>query len=301
VVPLQRRHVILIAVASDGVGMSEPVFSKRGGSLQVREIAALTGARVVSSHHDVRITDIAALDRAGPHDLTFADASSSETMLRGSHAGACFITPALAKSAPAGTAVLIVDNPYVAFVTAAHALFPQSDRPSSLFETQGRAGSALVHATARLEPGVVIDPAAMVGPRAEIGSGTLVGPMAAIGPDVRVGRDCAIGAGASVANALIGDRVTIRAGCRIGEGGFGGGRGDVPRVGRVIIQDGVEIGANSTVDRGTLGDTVIGEGAKIDSLSRIPADMMVERHCAIVAAGSVQRRAPQAEAKDRPR
>jgi UDP-3-O-[3-hydroxymyristoyl] glucosamine N-acyltransferase len=131
----------------------------------------------------------------------------------------------------------------------------------------------------------------MVGPRAEIGSGTLIGPMVAIGPDVRIGRDCAIGAGASLRNALIGDRVVIQAGCRIGEGGIGAGP-NAPRIGRVIIQDGVEIGANSTIDRGTLGDTVIGEGAKIDNLARIAPDMMIERHCVIVAGSTAASGAP---------
>jgi UDP-3-O-[3-hydroxymyristoyl] glucosamine N-acyltransferase len=265
--------------------MSEPVFSKRGEGLTTREIASLTGAQIEPPDSSLRIFNIAALDRAGPHDLAFADSSSDEDALRGTRAGICFLPRILAKSAPSGTVALVVEAPYLAFVTAANALFSGSARPSSLFETQGRAESALVHATARLEPGVVIDPAAMVGPRAEIGSGTLIGPMAAIGPEVRIGRDCVIGAGTSVTHALIGDRVVVRAGCRIGEAGFSVRRSGTPQVGRVIIQDGVEIGANSTIDRGTIGDTVIGEGARIDNLSRIAADMVVGRHCVIVTEG----------------
>jgi UDP-3-O-[3-hydroxymyristoyl] glucosamine N-acyltransferase len=145
-----------------------------------------------------------------------------------------------------------------------------------------------VHPTARLESGVVIDPAAVIGPRAEIGAGTTVAPGAVIGPEVRIGRDCAIGAGATIVHALIGDRVIIHAGARIGQDGFGylpgpGGHGKIPQVARVIIQDGVEIGANSTVDRGFIRDTVIGEGTKIDNLVQIAHNCEIGRHCVLAA------------------
>ena len=115
-------------------------------------------------------------------------------------------------------------------------------RPSSLFEAGGVSASALVHPTARLENGVTIDPAAVIGPRAEIGAGTVIAAGAVIGPEVRIGRDCTIGAGATIVHALIGDRVIIHAGARIGQDGFGylpgpSGHGKVPQVGRVIIQD----------------------------------------------------------------
>jgi UDP-3-O-[3-hydroxymyristoyl] glucosamine N-acyltransferase len=131
-----------------------------------------------------------------------------------------------------------------------------------------------------------------VGPRSEIGAGTIVGPTAVIGPDVRIGRDGAVGAGSTVTNALIGDRVTIHPGCRIGQDGFGyqfsGGRhGKIPQVGRVIIQDDVDIGAGCTIDRGAMGDTVIGEGTKIDNLVQIGHNVSIGRHCIIVAQSGI--------------
>ncbi len=131
-----------------------------------------------------------------------------------------------------------------------------------------------MHPTARLEAGVTIDPLAVIGPRAEIGAGTLIGAGAVIGPDVRIGRDCAIGADASILCALIGDRVIIHPGARIGQDGFGylpsaKGHQKIPQTRRVIIQDDVEIGANTTIDRGATRDTVIGEGTKIDNLVQI--------------------------------
>jgi UDP-3-O-[3-hydroxymyristoyl] glucosamine N-acyltransferase len=123
---------------------------------------------------------------------------------------------------------------------------------------------------------------------AEIGAGTIIGPAAVIGPDVRIGRDCAIGASATIVHALIGDRVVIHPGVRIGQDGFGflpgpAGYGKVPQVGRVIIQNDVEIGANSTIDRGAIRDTVIGEGTKIDNLVQIGHNCEIGRHCVMAA------------------
>ena len=142
--------------------------------------------------------------------------------------------------------------------------------------------------SARTEDGVSIEPGAVIGPRAEIGSGTVIGANAVIGADVRIGRDCSIGSGTSLSNALIGDRVIIHPGCKVGQDGFGyvmGGKGHlkVPQVGRVIIQDDVEIGAGTTIDRGAIRDTVIGEGTKIDNLVQVGHNVSIGRHCVIVA------------------
>ena len=114
----------------------------------------------------------------------------------------------------------------------------------------------------------------MIGPRAEIGAGTVINAGAVIGPGVRIGRECAIGPHVSITHALIGDRVIIHPGTRIGQDGFGyimgaKGHSKVPQIGRVIIQDDIEIGANTTIDRGAIRDTVIGEGTKIDNLVQI--------------------------------
>jgi len=159
-------------------------------------------------------------------------------------------------------------------------------RPSSLSTASGVDASASVAATARLEQAVTVDMGVRIGPRAEIGSATIVGANAVIGPEVRVGRNCAIGAGATIFHALIGDRVIVHPGARIGQDGFGyvpgkGGHLKVPQVGRVIVQDDVEIGAGTTIDRGASRDTVIGEGTKIDNLVQIGHNVTIGRHCLI--------------------
>lgn len=273
--------------------MSEPVFFQRGRGLTIDEIVALTGAAVrglsaPDLRLDLRLGNIAPVDRAGPHDLTFLDTVKFESRMPNVRAGACLTTRRFEARIPERVIVLIVDDPYRAFIAVAEVLFPQSNCPSSLFEQQGSNAGAFVHATVRIEDGVTVDPGAVVGPRAEIGAGTVIAPGAVIGPDVRIGRDSAVGAGASVTHALIGDRVTIHPGCRIGQDGFGfltgqAGHRKVPQIGRVIVQNDVEIGANTTIDRGGMRDTVIGEGTKIDNLVQIAHNVTIGRNCLIAA------------------
>lgn len=268
--------------------MSDPLFLRYARGLTLEEIATLSGAaRPVEPARARRIVNVAAIDRAGPGDLSFFDNKRFAAAAAASHAGACLTTAALAKILPKRVIALVVREPYRAFVAAARKLFPHALRPSSLYEA-GEISGAHVHATARLEHNVSVDPGAVIGPRAEVGSGSVIGAGAVIGPDVRIGRDCAIGAGASVTNALIGDRVIVHPGCRIGQDGFGfvmspTGHLKIPQVGRVIIQDDVEIGAGSTIDRGAIRDTVIGEGTKIDNLVQVGHNASIGRHCILVA------------------
>jgi UDP-3-O-[3-hydroxymyristoyl] glucosamine N-acyltransferase len=268
--------------------MSEPVFLRRSEGLTLDEIASIGGAAVpADAPHARRIAGIAPLDRASPNDLTFFENTNYAPAARLTHAGACMTTAALAKELPGHVAVFIVHEPYRSFVTVARAMFPQALQPSSLREPGDIAG-AHVDRTARLEDGVTVEPGAVIGPHAEIGSGTLIGANAVIGAEVHVGRDCAIGAGTTLSNALIGDRVLVHPGCKIGQDGFGfvmGGKGHlkVPQIGRVIIQDDVEIGAGTTIDRGAIRDTVIGEGTKIDNLVQVGHNVIIGRHCILVA------------------
>jgi UDP-3-O-[3-hydroxymyristoyl] glucosamine N-acyltransferase len=269
--------------------MSEPLFFKPASTLTVGEIASLTGAEPrPATDLGRRIGNIAPLDRAGPGDLTFLDNPKFAGELAVTRAGACLIAERFAKDAPGRVAALLAREPYRAFVTVARALFPAAQRPSSLFGVEGVSPGATLHPTARLENGVAVDPGAVIGPGAEIGAGSVIAANAVIGPGVRIGRDCSIGAGASLMHALIGDRVIIHPGCRIGQDGFGylpdrGGPIKIPQTRRVIVQDDVEIGANTTIDRGGSRDTVIGEGTKIDNLVQIGHNCSIGRYCFIVS------------------
>jgi UDP-3-O-[3-hydroxymyristoyl] glucosamine N-acyltransferase len=269
--------------------MTEPQFHVPSRRLSARDIGDLTGAvPQAGAAVDRCITGIAALDQAGPDDLAFLDNPKYAHDLPRTRAGICLVSRRFVDAAPRTSTILIASEPYRAFVIAARTLFPDALRPSSLFGATGIAPGAFVHPTARIENGASVDPAAVIGPGAEVGDGSVIGAGAVIGPQVRIGRNCAIGTGATLVHALVGDRVIIHPGCRIGQDGFGylmGAKGHlkVPQVGRVIIQDDVEIGANTTIDRGASRDTVIGEGTKIDNLVQVGHNVVIGRHCVVVA------------------
>jgi UDP-3-O-[3-hydroxymyristoyl] glucosamine N-acyltransferase len=252
-------------------------------------IAEWTGAVLADgADADRVIRDVAPLDAAGPDDLAFLDNARYLPQLTATRAAAVLLAPRYVEQAPVGCATLATSEPYRAIASTMTRMFPQAARPGSVFGEAGVSPMARVHAAARLEPGVVVDPGAVIGPGAEIGTGTFIGANAVIGPNTRIGRHGSIGAGATIACALIGDRVIIHPGARIGQDGFGfamGARGHqkVPQVGRVVIQDDVEIGANASIDRGANRDTVIGEGTKIDNLVQIGHNVVIGRHCLLVA------------------
>jgi UDP-3-O-[3-hydroxymyristoyl] glucosamine N-acyltransferase len=265
--------------------MKKRRFFERRPGLTVAEIVSLTGAEFSDATQLTHlITDVAPVDLAGPADLTFIESNKYADALATTHAGACLMPQRFESRAPDSLLVLRSKEPYRAFVAVHGRLYPQSLRPTSLFENNEVAPSATVHPTARLESGVTVDPGAVIGPRAEIGTGSIIGATAVIGPDVLIGRDCNIGAGSSIMHALIGDRVVIHPGCRIGQDGFGYVAGTkVPQTGRVIIQNDVEIGAGTMIDRGGIRDTMIGEATKIDNACQIGHNAFIGRHCVIVA------------------
>ncbi|PZU89852.1 MAG: UDP-3-O-(3-hydroxymyristoyl)glucosamine N-acyltransferase [Chelatococcus sp.] len=269
--------------------MAEPHFFQPATSLEFGEVAAISGTALPEGVDAARVvTGAAALETAGPADIAYMDNPKYTEALAATKAGLCLVSARFASRVPAGTVALVSATPYHAFAGILTRFFPQALKPGSVFASQGVAPGAFVHATAVLEAGVTVDPGAVIGPGAEIGEGTIVASHAVIGPQVRIGRHCSIGAGATLQAALVGNRVIIHPGARIGQDGFGfamspKGHGKVPQIGRVIIQDDVEIGANSCIDRGASRDTVIGEGTKIDNLVQIGHNCVIGRHCVICA------------------
>lgn len=260
--------------------MPDPRFFISQGPLSIEALASLTGATpggVTAS--GLSIMTAAPLDQAGPADIAFLADKKHLPALRTTRAGACFVTEAQAGEAPAGCLPLISPRPHAAWAAAAAALHEPRVRDDS---------GAAIHPDAELEEGVTVAPHTSIAAGARIGRGTHIGPGAVIGPGVAIGRDCQIGANASIGFALLGDRVRIYAGARIGEAGFGatGGTGgvvDIPQLGRAILQDGVTVGANSCIDRGAWDDTVIGENTKLDNLVHIGHNVRVGRNCVMAA------------------
>jgi UDP-3-O-[3-hydroxymyristoyl] glucosamine N-acyltransferase len=266
------------------VAAGDPRFFRRAGPYGLAQLAALCGAPAPSE--DRLIRGIAPLQTAGPEEVSFLDNRRYLPALAGTRAGAVILHPDLADRVPRGSVALPTREPYVAWARVA-ALFHPEPPP--------RPG---VHPRALVDPDAVIDPSAEVGPfavieaRAEIGPRCRIAPGAVIGEGVVLGPDCRIGALASVSHALLGARVYIYPGARIGQEGFGfatteAGFLTVPQLGRVILEDDVEVGANSTIDRGSAQDTVIGAGSRLDNLVQIGHNVRLGRCCVIVAQAGV--------------
>ncbi|MEJ1159368.1 UDP-3-O-(3-hydroxymyristoyl)glucosamine N-acyltransferase [Prosthecomicrobium sp. N25] len=271
--------------------MSDPRFFAVPRPVALEEIAAWCGGRLVDPALGyVTVTGVAPLDTAGSGDLAFLDNQKYLGQLAATHATACLVHPRFVGRVPREVAAIETAEPYRAFATVLARLFPAAFRLEGPYggEPGGISAEARVHPSARIEPGATIEPGAVIGARAEIGTGTVIGANTVIGHDVRIGRNGHVGANATIIHALIGNRVVIHGGVRIGQDGFGfamGPRGHqkVPQIGRVVVQDDVEIGANTTIDRGANRDTIIGEGTKIDNLVQIAHNVVVGRHCVIVS------------------
>ncbi|MFA5899519.1 MAG: UDP-3-O-(3-hydroxymyristoyl)glucosamine N-acyltransferase [Hyphomicrobium sp.] len=264
--------------------MDHPGFFRRAGPFSLADVAKATGAELPpGADGAVMLQDVCTLTDAGPHDVSFFNNRKYAEQLLATRAGACLILPAFAARVPATSTALITAEPYLGFAKALMLFYPDSRHSQA-----AGPGEQRIDPTAELEEGVIVEPGAVVGPEARIGRGSRICANAVVGYRVNIGRDSHIGPQATLVHALVGDRVIIHGGVRIGQDGFGFSMGPlghfkVPQIGRVIIQDDVEIGANSTVDRGALKDTVIGAGTKIDNLVQIGHNVVIGRHCVIVA------------------
>jgi UDP-3-O-[3-hydroxymyristoyl] glucosamine N-acyltransferase len=240
----------------------------------------------------VVVTGVAPLDRASASDLSFLGAAKYASLFASSRAGVVLVLPALAEAPGTTPARVIVDRPQEALLT----LLPRFHRVVP--PVSGVHPTAVIGTAARVGADVSIGPYAVIGDGAEIGNGTVIGPHCVLGAGVRLGEQCQLVASVTVySGSRIGDRVTLHAGVRVGSDGFGyvqrdGQHVKIPHVGRCLIEDDVEIGSNTTIDRGSIDDTVIGAGTKIDNLVQIGHNVRIGKGCLIMGqagiAGSVR-------------
>lgn len=265
--------------------MADPRFFTRGGPFTLDELATLSGATLRDPADGARpICDVAPLESAGPTDLTFLDNRKYVEAFARSNAGAAIVSEKLAGRAPAGMALLIAGEPYKAYARAAQAFYPAPPI------APGRAPSAIIDPTASVSDDCEIAPFVVIEARARIGRGCRIGAATVIGAGVELGEDCRIGAHVTLSHCLIGARVVLHPGVRIGQAGFGFAPDrempvKVPQLGRVIVGDDVDIGANTTIDRGSGHDTVIGPGTMIDNLVQIGHNAVLG--CGCILAGQV--------------
>jgi len=231
---------------------------------------------------DFLFYDVSSLGEAGPKDVSFLDNKRYADSFVVSRAGACLVRPDMADRAPKGMALLLTSDPYRGYARVAGLFYPASSPKPAI------AATAVIEDGVELGAGCRVEAGAYIARRAEIGMNCHIGVNAVIGEGVKLGNDCVIGPCASLSYCVLGERVIIHAGARIGQDGFGFAMGasghlKVPQLGRVLIEDDVEIGANTAIDRGSGPDTVIGAGSKIDNLVQIAHNVQLGRGCVIVS------------------
>ncbi len=229
---------------------------------------------------------VAPLQSAGPAHVSFLDNRKYLDALAATQAGAVLVHPTLASQVPAGSVAIATTDPYSAWARVAGLFHPPPPvRP-------GVHPSAIVASDAAVDPSAEVGPLAVIGANAVIGPRCRVGAGAVIGDSVSMGADCRVGPLASISHAILGARVYIYPGARIGQEGFGfattaSGFLTVPQLGRVLLEDDVEVGANSTIDRGSAADTVIGAGSRLDNLVQIGHNVRMGRCCIVVAQAGI--------------
>ncbi len=254
------------------------VVAAAGGDAAVNE----AGADEAGGGGDLLLHGIAPLQAATPDTVSFLDNRRYLDALKATQAGAVLIHPNLAVHVPAGTRAILTTQPYLAWARVAALFHPAPPTCPGIHP------SAVIDPAARIDPSAEIGPLVVVEAGAEIGPRCRIGPLAVVGAGVVLGADCRVGAGAGISHAVVGARVYLYPGSRIGQEGFGFAPGPagfttVPQLGRVLIGDDVEVGANSTIDRGSSNDTVIGAGTRIDNLVQIGHNVRLGRCCVIVA------------------
>jgi len=251
--------------------------------MSLAQIAGVIGADLARPEDaGFMVGSVATLDSAGKSDLSFLDNPKYKDQFHSTKAGACIIHPDMAAFAPPSVCLLLSKSPYKAYALAAQALYPEPRPVSSISER------AVVHPSAKIGKGVHIADFVTIGEEADIGDGVWIESYASIGKGVVLGEGVRVGNHVTISHALLGKNTRVYPGVRIGQDGFGfaidpSGYVKVPQLGRVVIGDHVEIGANTTIDRGALGDTVIGSGTWIDNLVQIGHNVKIGRGCILVS------------------
>jgi len=265
--------------------MADPRFFERAGPLTLETLATLTGARLLQAEDGSRqYRDVAPLETAGPDDVSFLENRKYIEAFSQSSAGAAFVDERAVERAPVGMALLVTGEPYKAYALAAQAFYPIRGVVARRAPTAIIDPDAIVPEDCDIAHHVVIEQGVRLGRRCGVGANTV------IAAGVEIGDDCRIGVNVTLSHCLIGSRVVMHPGVRIGQDGFGfapdqDGPVKVPQLGRVLIGDDVDIGANTTIDRGSGHDTVIGAGSMIDNLVQIGHNVVLGRCC--ILAGQV--------------
>ncbi len=262
----------------------DPKFFHRTGPHPLAVVASAAGGQ--AEEKALLLTGVAPLQTAGPEHVSFLDNRQYLPLLADTQAGAVILHPDLADRVPASSVAVRTLDPYLGWARVAALFHPSPPVVAGVHP------SAVVDAQADIDPTAEVGPFVVIGPGARVGPACRIGPGAIIGSGVSMGPHCRVGALATISHAVLGARVYVYPGARIGQEGFGFAIGPagfvtVPQLGRVLLEDDVEIGANSTVDRGSTQDTVIGAGSRLDNLVQIGHNVRLGRCCIVVSQAGI--------------
>ncbi len=267
--------------------MADPRFFKKDKAKTLEDLAKISGGVVhVPETAKLMIEDVGPLDQAGAGQISFLDNVRYKQMFASSKAAACVVAPQMVEFAPKSMALIVSKNPYKSYALIAQVFYPDAYPAANISRAAHIDPSAAIGSGCTIEPGVVVKA------NAKIGDGCWIEANAVIGEGVEIGPKSRIGVSASISHAILGAAVRLYPGVRVGQDGFGfaidpAGHVKVPQLGRVIIEDHVEIGANSCIDRGAGPDTVIGAGTWIDNLVQIGHNVKIGRGCVLVAQSGI--------------
>ena len=263
--------------------MIDKRFFKNNGPFTLEQIAKIIDAELSNNcNPSDMISDIASIENANENELCFFYDRKAKEKAANIKAKACVTNSDLQSCIPYGVSVLIVDNPKLAFLKLNQAMYEEYVSQNLVHDSAIIAKTAKIGKDCFVGPNVVIEDDVIIGDNCRLEANCY------IGKGCQIGNNCRIGVGAYVTYTIMGNDCYIYAGAKLGADGFGfntiaGKHVRIPQVGRVIIGNDVEIGANSCVDRGALGDTVIGDGCRIDNLVQIAHNDKMGRGCIVVA------------------
>ncbi|MFD2207313.1 UDP-3-O-(3-hydroxymyristoyl)glucosamine N-acyltransferase [Kiloniella antarctica] len=268
--------------------MADPHFFHNAGPFRLSELCDLVGGILSEgANPNLLIHDVASLEASDHTQVSFLDNKKYLSDFEITKAGVCIVDPKFSSKKPNNTALILTSKPYKAYALIAQKFYPKPQHNTSSIHV-----SAVIDDCAQIGDKCHISAGVYIGKNVVIGDGCVIEPNAVIGDGVKVGSNTLLGANSSLEYCLLGDNCQIHAGVRIGNRGFGfamepDGYIDVPQLGRVIIGNDVEVGANSCIDRGAGPDTIIGDGTKIDNLVQIGHNVKMGKQCVVVAQSGI--------------
>ena len=267
--------------------MVDQRFFQKSDKVTLNQIVKLCKVNLPKGvNNNLLFSDISSLDKAKSNHVSFLDNKLYVEKFKKSKAGACFFRKEFLNIAPKNMIPLVTNNPYYAFAIAAHIFYPSKKNSQGIHPKSNIEGNAQYDKSIQIGPGAVISSDVEIGLNCEIGANTVILSGVKIGKNTHIGPNCTIG------YSILGSNIRIHNGVRIGQDGFGfaeniKGHLKMPQLGRVIIEDDVEIGANTTIDRGTNPDTIIGRGSKLDNLVQIGHNVVIGKNCILVSQSGV--------------